>query len=221
MKTVRLERGYRLKRKHLPALVRIDPMFTLGDLCEALYEGTEVTVDELSDLFGVGLFQYIEECLDRTKIPDTRLHHIRGQWWYDGMRFVVDDTLIGEEEGSFRIMFDAIGEVWEDFRPGGRQWREDLDTSGMNVYSVDGRPLHELRMLPIRIDRSMWVNMESDEESESWHLKVPAPDTTLHQLLHDLFRFFGRHGSIADRNAFFAKFRKGGEDQDDNDLSLD
>lgn len=192
--TIHLYPGYTLRLVDLMSPVEIDKAMTLGDLCRILRSSEEVDLGTLSALIQCPLAPFLDECLlSEEEEPDMGLHTIRLTWTCEY------ELPGGTDEGdvpsptSLRLDVDAVGETWEDHRPGGHLYEEGKDLSKCNGYAIELTPLYKLRHLLLRIDPVMYVRpfLSRDDSGE---MEIRAPETTLLLLINALFwelSFFG------------------------------
>ncbi|MBI3301933.1 MAG: hypothetical protein HYZ72_07635 [Deltaproteobacteria bacterium] len=192
---VRLALGYNLRVADLLREVEVADNFTLGDLCVMIRDCEEMDLETFSALVRCPLAPFLAECLqpcDTTTALESHLSYIRLRWRceYDSPA----ETL-WPPSSSLWLDVDGIGDIWEDYKPGGQFYEQGKDYSHCNQYALEMTPLYELRHLPLRIDPTMAVACTAETGKEP--LEIPAPGVTLLQLIYSLFwelSFFGTPG---------------------------
>jgi hypothetical protein len=191
---VRLHSGYVLRVADLMAPVEIAEDFTLGDLCRIINHFEDIDIETFSTLLHCPLEPLLEECLrprDTSSLPKSDLHYIRLFWECEYDACTQDRS---PSASSLALSVDGIGDIWEEYQPGGRFYEEGRDAAHCNRYGIELAPLYTLRDLPLRIDPIMTVRPSPTQKASHPSLDIPAPGVTVLQLIHALFwelSFFG------------------------------
>ena len=136
---VRLNSGYTLRLIDLMTPVDITADFTLGDLCRIIDNCDEMDIPTLSAVLQCPLQPLLDECLrsQETSHQPSDLHYIRLSWAceYDPL-----SETRRPPATSFWLQVDGIGDIWEDYQPGGRFHEEGRDYSQCNRYAIEMTP---------------------------------------------------------------------------------
>lgn len=186
-----LNKEYKLRLQDLMSPIEIAEDFTLGDLCLMLARFDKIDLEDLSELLQCHISAFLLECLDGGEATSD-LHYLRLTWMYS--------YETGEDAwGSMRLEVDAVGEVWDDYQPGGQFYEEGKDYSQCNHWGVSFSPLFEMRDLPIRIADTMYWYEELEYPMTERNF-CPAPRVTLLDLIYSLFWEFSFYGGPEERD---------------------
>jgi hypothetical protein len=109
-----------------------------------------------------------------------------------------------------RLDVSGIGAVWPGFRPGEPHHRERVEPR--RDYAIECTPLAALRPLPLRLDPEMVIMVEGPTTaSPETVASLPAPETTLLDLLAALFDEFSMYGSPEARDREWAELLRDDE----------
>jgi hypothetical protein len=125
--TVRLHPGYVLRVADLMAPVEIAEDFMLGDLCRIIDRFEDIDIETFSALLRCPLEPFLEECLrprDTSAEPKSDLHYIRLFWECEYDTRTQDST---PPVSSLELSVDGIGNIWEEYQPGGQFYEEGRD----------------------------------------------------------------------------------------------
>lgn len=176
------------------ASIEIAEDFTLGDLCRIMDRFEDIDIEIFSALLRCPLKPFLDECLrpgDTSTESKSDLHAICLSWECE---YDMGTETHSSPASSLELCVDGIGDIWEEYQPGGRCYEEGQNTTHCNRYGIELTPLYALRDLPLRIDPIMTVRPSLTQEASHTSLDIPAPDVTVLQLIHALFwelSFFG------------------------------
>lgn len=194
MDTITLSHDYKFSYEDLMTPVEIAEDYTLGNLCNMLAKFLIDGDQSLEKILQWPIHEFIVECLRMDKEPSTDLHYLRLSWCCSYGNF--ED----EKWTSITLDVDAVGDIWEDYQPGGSCYEEGKDYSDCNRYGISFLPLYNLRDLPIRINKEMSVYNELKYEES---ITLEAPIVRLIDLLYALFWEFSFYGSPDQRDDIF------------------
>jgi hypothetical protein len=188
MDALALTKEYTFHFADLMSPIDIAEDFTVGDLCTLLQNLPTADSKTLSHVVQCPLILFIDECLNPEHTARaTDLHYIRLTWEC----VYSDKEQFGDRWTHLGLNVDAIGDVWEDYRPGGQCYKEGEDYSECNRWGISFSKMYELRELPIRLNPIMEVRKEfTTAESVS----LSSPPLTLLDLIYAFFwemSFFG------------------------------
>ncbi len=189
-----LQLGYTVDLAHLRRPVALADDFTLGALCEGLARMASGARATLEAVLGYALAPWLDDCLRAAPAKaesNEGLVEIRLRWRceaWGGPRI--------EGRSSTRVRLEAVGvgAIWPGYQPGEPHQRPGDDEP--RHYALDFVPLASLRPLPLRLDPVMAVEVEPPGAVSLETVQtLPAPDTTLLELLGALFDEFTYYGS--------------------------
>jgi hypothetical protein len=132
---------------------------------------------------------------------DGGLVEIRLRWWCESR---TARTGARPWPTWIRLDVSGIGAVWPGFRPGEPHHREGMEPRRDDA--IEFTPLATLRPLPLRLDPEMMIRVEGPTTASPETLpSLPAPATTLLDLLAALFDECSFYGSPEARDREFAK----------------
>ena len=148
-----------------------------------------------------GLRREPEDCASDDRASEAALVAIQLAW-----RCVCwgDHAIGGHSPTQVSLEVLGIGDLWSSCRPGGPGYREGAPER--RDYALDFTPLARLRHLPLRLDPVMLVQVTGP--SAAWPETIrslPAPETTLLDLLAGLFDEFSCYGSPEVRDREWAE----------------
>jgi hypothetical protein len=199
-----LQPGFTVDLAHPRRRVTLADDLTLGAVCESLERMEPGQRAALEAILGYPLAPWLDDCR-RARPPDDRtgngLVEIRLAWRCESWA-----ARPGAYPSSTWIRLDVygVGAVWRGFRPGEPHHREGVEPR--RDYAIEFTPLAILRPLPLRLDPEMTIRVERPDApspQEVWSL--PAPETTLLDLLAALFDEFSREGSPEARDREWAE----------------
>lgn len=192
MDRILLNKDYKMRLQDLMSPIEIADDFTLGDLCLIITQFDELDLEDFSKIIQWPIAGFLIECLDLEKEACSDLHYLRLTWQYSYEK--------GETPwGSMRLEVDAIGEIWDDYQPGGQFYEEGKDYSNCNHWGISFSPLYEMKNLPIRIEPKMLLYRELEYPMTEENY-FPAPDVTLLDLIYSLFWEFSFYGGPEQRD---------------------
>jgi hypothetical protein len=191
-----LQPGYTLDLAHLRRRVTLADDLTLGALCERLERMEPGQRAVLEAILGYPLAPWLDDCLRAGPAAagaDGGLAEIRLRWQCESLaarpRARPWPTWI-------RLDVSGIGAVWPGFRP----------VEARRDYAIEFTPLATLRPLPLRLDPEMTVRVEGPSAADpETRPSLPAPETTLLDLLAALFDECSFYGSPEARDREFAE----------------
>jgi hypothetical protein len=199
-----LQPGFTVDLAHLRRRVTLADDLTLGAVCESLERMEPSQRAALEAILGYPLAPWLDDCR-RARPPDDRtgngLIEIRLRWrrWSS-----VAPPGAPPLPTWLRLDVEGIGAIWPGFRPGEPHHREGVEPR--REYAIEFTPLAILRPLPLRLDPEMTIMVEGpDATSPQVVLSLPAPVTTLLDLLAALFDECSREGSPEARDREWAE----------------
>jgi hypothetical protein len=201
---VRFDSGYTVALADLRRAVELAEALTLGAVCESLARMESRERAALEAVLGYPLQPWLDDCLRRE--PEDRasddgaseasLVAIHLTW-----RCVCwgDHAIGGHSPTQVSLEVLGIGDLWSSCRPGGPGYREGAPER--RDYALDFTPLATLRHLPLRLDPVMEVQVAGPSAAGPETIRsLPAPETTLLDLLAGLFDAFTHEGSLEARD---------------------
>ena len=172
-------------------------------MCEGLDRMEPGPRAALEAVLSYPLAPWLDDCL-RAAPPDAGadegLVAIRLSWRCEAWG---GPRIEGRSPTLIRLDVCGIGAIWPGYRPGERHHRPGDDEPRHDA--LDFTPLATLRHLPLRLDPVMPVEVELPSGGALETVQtLPAPDTTLLELLGALFDEFTYYGSPVARDQEFA-----------------
>ena len=196
--------GYTVDLAHLRHRVTLADDLTLGALCESLERMEPHQRVALEAILGYPLAPWLDD--GRRAVPPDAgtgagLLEIRLHWRCESC---ASRTGARPWPTWIRLDVDGIGAIWRGFRPGEPHYREGVEPR--REYAIEFTPLAILRPLPLRLDPVMAITVEGPAAASPQEgLSLPAPETTLLDLLAALFDEFSFYGSPEARDREWAE----------------
>jgi hypothetical protein len=199
-----LQPGYTVDLAHLRHRVTLADDLTLGALCESPERMAPHQRASLEAILGYPLAPWLDDC-QRAVPPDDGtgncLVEIRLTWRCESWA-----VRPGARPWPTWIRLDVygVGAVWPGFRPEEPHHREGVEPR--RDYAIEFTPLATLRPLPLRLDPKMLIRVEGPAAAGAeTRPSLPAPETTLLDLLAALFDECSRYGSPEARDREWAE----------------